>query len=338
MKIFISIIVLVTSFILSGCATKINISGVKPAEASGVAKLKNISVLEFKNDTFNISGYVESSLGNSKINGVKYFNVIDRKNLNKILNEQKFQYTGLVDNKTSVKIGKISGVKALINATITKPTFSTKRYNGTFTVCNKNSKGKTICEQILKPCIEMRTDLSALFKIISTENGSILYSTKISKHHKSSGCGKDRYSQLGNKNSIVYELSNNIAKTFVSKLIPQTIYSRVTLLEEPDIDYSDYSEKLLENSIEYIKKNRLTKAKDLLYKVIDDTKEQSYVAFYNLGVILEAEGDLTKANEMYKKADSLTIEPIDEIDFALRRVKKTILNNSILSKQMSAKE
>ena len=47
------------------------------------------------------------------------FKVIDRKNLDAILKEQKLQYSGLIDEKTSVNIGGLIGVNKIINGAFT---------------------------------------------------------------------------------------------------------------------------------------------------------------------------------------------------------------------------
>ena len=131
------------------------------------------------------------------------------------------------------------------------------------------------------------------------------------------------------------KLANKMAHSFTSKLTPHYRYFDVTLLEKPDIDYDDRQEKLLEVSIEYIKQNRYDKAQKFLIDLIDSTQQKSYVPFYNLGVIKEAQGKYVRAEEYYKFADDLVIEPVDEINTAYVRIKKMIQKDKKSKEQLS---
>lgn len=83
-------------FFGSGCAQKIQLKAIKSAEISDGA-IKNIGVLPFANDTISQSVKIDSALNHATINGEKYFNVIDRVHLEKIMVEKKLNDSGLVD-------------------------------------------------------------------------------------------------------------------------------------------------------------------------------------------------------------------------------------------------
>ncbi|MEJ2373298.1 MAG: hypothetical protein P8Y16_05840, partial [Sulfurimonas sp.] len=117
---------------------------------------------------------------------------------------------------------------------------------------------------------------------------------------------------------------NEIAQSFTYKLTPHYRQFNVTLLEDPDIDYTDQQEQLLEVSLKYIEQGRYDKAEKLLIDLIDATGQKSYVPFYNLGVIKEAEGNYDEAKEYYGYADNLMIEPVEEINNAVVRIENLI--------------
>ena len=85
--------------------------------------------------------------------------------------------------------------------------------------------------------------------------------------------------------------------TNYDKLIEKSLQEQS---KKPDIKYNNKEEKLLELSLEYIKQNRLDKAEQFLVDLIDSTNQKSYVAFYNLGVIKEANGEYVYAQKYYK--------------------------------------
>jgi curli biogenesis system outer membrane secretion channel CsgG len=50
----------------------------------------------------------------------KQFTMIDRKHIKKVIDEQAFQISGMVDTATAVKIGKILGAQAIVTGSITE--------------------------------------------------------------------------------------------------------------------------------------------------------------------------------------------------------------------------
>jgi len=322
----------------TGCATKVSVYSVKPVEVASVAGIKNISVLNFSNDYSNISGQIESSLSNYQVNNQNYFEIIDRKNLDKILKEQKIQNSGLTNGKKSIQMGQLDEVQAIISGSVSKPVYSTNRYSQIVKKCDKkDSKGKLYCYDAREYCVSVKAESSANIKITSAETGSILYSKNIAIPYSNYQCGTDRYSNPFSKNNILEKINRSIVYNFVKKILPKTVKRTVELIDEPDIEYNSYNKELLENSIDFISKNRNDKAKTLLYKLIDNTKEKSFVPFYNLGVIFETEGNLKKASELYNKADSLTIKSNDALDTAIQRIKMDIKDKNKLNSQMKNK-
>ena len=64
-------------------------------------------------------GNVVSDRLTTKIVKLKKFQVIDRESLQKVLEEQKLQTSGVVDPETAKKIGKVLGVEAIITGSLT---------------------------------------------------------------------------------------------------------------------------------------------------------------------------------------------------------------------------
>ena len=57
--------------IMSGCAQKVNIRALEPAEIDRAAKTKKITVVPFENDRVGLSNKIEANLVNKKINIIK---------------------------------------------------------------------------------------------------------------------------------------------------------------------------------------------------------------------------------------------------------------------------
>jgi curli biogenesis system outer membrane secretion channel CsgG len=97
--------------------------GVAPGVAVG--GYQEVSAGKISTKSESISRQVNAKLGESiteavasaivEMGGAK---VLTRQDLDKILQEQKFQQSGLVDDKTAVQIGKLSGAKYIITGSI----------------------------------------------------------------------------------------------------------------------------------------------------------------------------------------------------------------------------
>ena len=82
---------------------------------------KKIAVVEFSDLDGKITEfgkYLSEELI-TKLFKTKMFNVIERQLLNKVLEEHKLNYTGLIDDKTAKEIGKVLGVDAICSGTVT---------------------------------------------------------------------------------------------------------------------------------------------------------------------------------------------------------------------------
>lgn len=101
-------------FFISGCSQKVLINSTKPAIIDRASNTKKIAVLKFENDNVGLSTKIESAIYSVKVDDKSYFTVISKNNRENILNEQKFQYSGLANKTNSVEIGELLGAQALI--------------------------------------------------------------------------------------------------------------------------------------------------------------------------------------------------------------------------------
>lgn len=77
-------------------------------------KIKEAAILKFDGDNkYELELIVENELKN-----IGKFNVIERRELSKILDEQKLALAGITDENKSVKIGKLSGADTLVMGNI----------------------------------------------------------------------------------------------------------------------------------------------------------------------------------------------------------------------------
>ncbi|MBT5215859.1 hypothetical protein HOM13_03930 [Candidatus Woesearchaeota archaeon] len=94
--------------------------------ADSLSQLLPIGSTVFINDHSDFNGvisyfgkYVAVKISN-RLTKNKNFTVVDRNSIELILKEQKFQYSGAVDEKTAVELGKMVGASVIVFGTITE--------------------------------------------------------------------------------------------------------------------------------------------------------------------------------------------------------------------------
>lgn len=318
--------------IMSGCSQKVAIRALEPAEIGRAASTKKVTVMEFANDRVGLSGKIEAKLSNKKIDGKNYFTMINRKDLDKIIQEQKIQNSGLVDVSTVVELGNLIGAEAIISGNAGRAALSDTYYTEPRVAC-ADLKCKTFRTYNVR-CTKRVVSLSAEIRMVDVAKGDIIYADTLQNSSQWSHCSDDSMT-LPSKESAAQRLADDLAESFTAKLTPRYRSFEVVLLEKPDIDYTSGEKKLLEVSLEYIKQDRYDKAEKFLIDLIDSTRERSYVPFYNLGVIKEAQGDYVQAQKYYTAADGLSVEPVEEISGAYVRIRRLIQNTQKAKEQIS---
>jgi len=332
MKKYIVFMAMFFILLFSACVQKVGFKVLEPAQIDRMATLKKIAVSEFTNDRVGLSGKIESKLSNFYIDKQQFFTVVSRSDFSKIIAEQKLQNSGLVNDTNIVKVGELIGAQAIISGNVGSATKQDSYYYEERLRC-ANSKCSKL-ETYPVRCMKRVVGLSAELKVVDVSKGDIVYAQNLSQNESFRHCADDSRA-IPSKGMVAQNLADKIADAFTYKLTPHYKQLNVTLLEDPDLDYSDAQEKLLKNSLIYIKQGRYDKAEKLLGQLVDSTNEKSYVPFYNLGVIKEAQGKYVEAKEYYADADNLMIDPVEEINRAVVRINSLIIKHKKTMEQLN---
>lgn len=110
-------VMILSFFILTSCATK-------PKIIQTPITRGTVAVLNFKNNSPNKNwNYMESAIAEiftSNLANSKDFKTVEREKLNKILEELKLSQSGIVNENTAIKIGKILGATDIVFGSITQ--------------------------------------------------------------------------------------------------------------------------------------------------------------------------------------------------------------------------
>lgn len=309
------------TLLISGCAQKATVYAIQPAEVDRMASTKKVAVGAFSHDAVGLSKKIEVGLAGKKVDGKSYFTTISRSDINKVIEEQRLQNSGLFDESSSVKMGKLLGAQALISGDISSASMSDKSFYEKRTKCSDEK-----CKETYKYSVRCtRRDMAivAQIKIVDIQKGDIIYAETLSRDGAWKHCSDDT-NVLPSKSYGLNMLADEISGSFVQKLVPYYATYRVLLLDEPDIEYSDKQEDELKYALEYIQHKRYDRAEELLSKLLESTSDKSYVAAYNLAIVKEVQGDLASAKQLCELADSLTIKPVEAVDIAILRINQSI--------------
>jgi tetratricopeptide (TPR) repeat protein len=325
---------------MGGCAQKVTIKALAPAEVGEMATKKKIAINKFKNDRYGLSGKIESKIARQRLNGKKYFTVVSRKNLNDVMREQRLQSSELIDERTATRVGKLIGAQAMINGEIASASATSDKYIQDRVRCLKyvKNQGCIKYQKYFVTCRTIQASVSANINVVDVETGSVIYGDTFIKDYSADSCKNMLFSsRMLSKGQALNRLVDAIASEFVGKLTPKYIYFEVSLLEDVDVDLTREQENRFEGALEYLKASRMDKSYKLLQRLLDEVDGRSYVIAYDLGVANEALGKLQDAKELYMMADDLATKPIEEINSALVRIDNLIAKQEEAKVQMDAK-
>lgn len=314
----------------SGCTKKVSIYATQPAKVDKISKYKKIAVLNFENDTMGLSQKVESKVYEAKFDNKSFFTVVNVSNRKDIINEQKFQYSGLVNKDNIIEVGNLIGAQSLITGKINNTSFTKNYYREKRRRCN-DKKCKSVSEYSVS-CTKGTYLLSATISVTNVEFGDIIYTNNFNESAAAYHCS-DYSGGLPSKKEAMNSLAIDIVNGFIPNIAPTKVKFYVELLDDPEVDYTDEQEDLLEYAAEYLHDKRIDKSEQLLSKLLKSTNDSCYVAAYNLGVIKEIKGEYKKAQQLYQLADNLVLEPNELINKAVLRIEKTISDFETLNEQ-----
>ena len=338
MFIKISLISLLSLIYLTGCAQKVHIRALNPAQVNEMANKKKVAVGQFGHDHIGLSGKIEAEIARQRINKKRYFTLLSRRDMSKILAEQKLQSSELMDEKTTVRVGKMIGAQAIISGDIASANAESSTYYEDRQKCIKYDKEKGECvryKYYRVRCNTTQASVSANINIVNVENGSVIYGDTLSREYDADSCRFGSYGVLS-KGQALNRLASSIAKDFVYKLTPNYIYFDVSLLDSIEIDASSEQQDRLDNALKYVEYARYDKAKEILDSLMRELDGKSYVVAYDFGVVNEATGKFKDAQELYELADDLSMEPVKEINAALSRIDDLIQKKEAATAQLKA--
>jgi len=332
------IILLVFLFLFNSCSKTVYVNVTKPATYD-VSDVKRLAILDF-NGPADVGASIASQFTN-RLWKAQYFKIMERRELQKILDEHALQMSGIINDSTAVEFGRILGVDALIVGDILSYEVQDKRgkekvkekvWKGDY---EKDEKGNFIYEKTLigktkkkkyeevfvdKEYIQRSGNVSISFRLVSVETGEIRAGDTKSRNYAQK-FSPDK-GQLPSRDAILTQLSEGVIEQFIPLITPYTI--RVSKTFEEDNDAVDLG-------IEYAQKNLWDRAMSIWEDELGRDPRNT-AALYNLGLAHEVMGDFDQAESYYNRA--LDIEPNDLYMEALANIRQRKIEQQNLEKQL----
>jgi tetratricopeptide (TPR) repeat protein len=345
-KYFILPVVCIALLAVSGCATKIKVNMLQPAQYHEASLTKAVAVLPFSGPGGQeFAAEIEGVLAGIGIDDKQYFTLVDRASVDKVISEMKFSQSGLVDSKTAVKLGKMIGAQGIYTGVVTQNNYNDSPYTEKRQTCTRYEQRRDDKGRIYQgACLHWRTytvscakrvaNFAVSPKLVDVTTGRIIYSRNLSALANSSGCEDTR--PLQSETVLLEQAKNTVKQDFRRDVAPYYVTREISLMDDTDGIASKEAIDKLKRGMDYADKGRMDSACEL-WGEARNLASNSFSLLYNLGVCAESRGDLDAALSLYRQSDKILGKPNDDISKALSRVGEAIKNRSKLKEALGKK-
>ncbi len=329
-------------FVLSGCATKVRVNMLQPAQYHEASLTKAVAVTPFSGPGGReFAAELEGVLSGIGIDDKAYFTLVDRASIDKVISEMKFSQSGLVDEKTAAQLGKLVGAQGIYTGLINANGHDDTRYQETRQECaryeqKKDNKGNvySVCAQwrnYYVRCVKRVATFAVTPRLVDVTTGRVLYSRTLSATTQSAGCADTRPVQ--SEMVLLDQARAQVKDQFRRDVAPYYVTREIRLKDDTaGIESKDAKDKL-KRGMDYADKGRLDAACEL-WGEARNLAPGSFALLYNLAVCAESRGDLDAALNLYRQSDRILGKPDDDLSLALARVSEAIRNRAKLHEQL----
>ncbi len=348
-------------FLLAGCSQKTAIQFTKPAEID-VGGIKRIAIMDFRGPEN--SGSNAAAVFASKLFETGFYTIVERSELQKILEEHALSLSGVVDPETAVQAGNVLGVQGVIVGDVISYRCEDRRgreqetrqvWTGEYEkdrngndVYEKNLFGKKVKKKKYKDeivnveVLTREANVSLGFRLIEVETGQVIASREASHSYQKKLKGGES-SPLSDE-VVGQILSNLFKKEGGDKLPPKDeilidlglrcINDFVrALAPHQETAYAEFAGGggEVDKGTLFAKNGLWDKAQQVWQQVVEKDPG-NHAAWYNLGLALEAQGAYLEAQEAYDRAVSLNSKKL--YIKGLKRIRERLEDERRLKEQL----
>lgn len=300
--------------IILSCAPTLRVPVTRPAEIN----LKGIDKIAIGEIMGTGSADLQEELTMALFESQR-FEVLDRQHLEKIFEELKLTFTGVIDENTAVELGKLLGSSAFVFGRVSNHSYSE---NTTYDDW-KDKKGNSHRSYERKGI----ANVSVSLQVTDLTTGKIVAIKKIDESSSDEKRETDKTPEGIDSNGLLRNARGKVIGIFMKSIAPYTVYESVKLLTDKKLPD-------LQAGINMAKIGDWDKAVEIFQKATNDFPEMS-ITHYNLGVAYEYTWNFDKAEIELKKAYELEAKKqyMDE----LTRCRRLALERKKLEEQLKEK-
>jgi len=338
-----TVVVVVVLLMLTGCATKIKMKMLQPAQYHEASTTKRIAVMPFSGrGGEGFASELEGVLGNIFIDDEQYFTLVDRSSIDKTMSELQLSMSGAVSEATAAKVGQMVGAEGIYTGVITQSACKDVRYKRNRRRCTEreikyDKKGNAYEGKCIKwttysvNCTKRVATFDCSPKLIEVATGRIVYSRNLSGGAEDAKCTDQM--PLRSKAELIHQAKEVVKGQLRKDVAPYFVTREVVLMNSKKGIDSKEAKRKLNQGIEYARKQRLDRAGEL-WEEARNLSPGAPAIIYNLGVYAESEGKYEEALSLFQQADRLLDKPTDAVNAALKRVQTAIKDRKKLKEQL----
>jgi curli biogenesis system outer membrane secretion channel CsgG len=337
-------VLFIITFLLS-CAgpSVVSVRVQKPA-AIHLPGIRKIAIVDFQGQER--SGNQIATLIQSDLMKTKYYDILERDKLKRILEEQNLAMSGVVDQETAVEVGRLLGVDAMVFGEVTlyqverdeRGVEKVERKEGTGRyewVEEKNiftGKKRKVKREIMKTVLVdqhyriRRGTVAINFRVVGVETAQLLAAHSDSRSYNSGKVIEGSRETLKAKGEILSDLSKKICSDFVHLIAPYFANVKRTL---------ERGKGSIDVGVKYAESDLWSEALGAWENAVIEMPNEP-AAYYNLGLAHEVLGDLNRAEELYERAMKMKQKKL--YMEAMRRIRQAKKEHEELRKQLMERE
>ncbi len=295
MKLFIKTVAALIIFIMFSCGPSVVLTVDRPAEIN-LSDYKTIAIGDFVSERGNRSLYslnIEEALTH-RLFETGAFEIVDRQNIDRLMEEHSLSLSGLVDESSALEIGKLMGSAVLIFGRITENEYVEQTTKSDEKVDMDGNKYH-IYQRNGKYSLRIN------IRLVDVTTGKILATRPFEADKTARRYGKDEPAPEIDENKLFRECVDDIGIEFARMVAPYE--EEVIVRFESDRDLPELDAALTSIKIDDWDHaiNTLRKA-TMKPEINDKTRAKAY---YNYGLVIMYDGQYENAIEAFRKAMQL---------------------------------
>lgn len=293
----ISLLILV--LFLMGCATtKVKFQRLDKAYQD-IRGVKRVAVLDFQSYGGRPeSGRAASDLLISGLLEPGFYEIVERSRIDEVVQEHKFNLSGMVSDSTIRKMGEILGVDAVIFGTVSG--YDVESTRGYTEIAGYYDQKTGVYIPPKKNYYTMKSgNVAVSYRMINIETGKVIAAKSISRDFS-----KKRYDsaffQLPSDDSILNDLLKSVTSQFVAEISPHYVNKKRKMEKGKGSFHT-------KQGVRFAKMGMWDAAIGEWRKALEKDPKNTW-AHNNLGITYEKRGEIAEARGEYQKAAELNPE------------------------------